>query len=351
VASPLITAELIAAEPAPPADAVRVRARPLARHRVTWAAWDDFATRCDASFRGSYHHIGVWAAKHWMDHRVALFELLAETGGGARKIGQCAVGLAKDGRSRFLDRLQLVPGSEGLWDLAIAAVLAETGPGAYEYGDEWSVEPARDALLRRLPGVSLQTVRPLVVQAIDFGRWTSWDEYYRGVVGNVRRSANAATRRYPNLVVDVARGRAAMASIPDLVRLRTRVHARKGLGGGSFGFMLSKAVFTISCARHVISGHVRAGGRPMGAFYGAEFGANTYYLDGASARGNTGASWRLLMSMIARAFDRAPDGRFVMGFVDYARHEEAVSGGLLRSRRACRVSDFPTSVVQFRYDG
>ena len=53
--------------------------------------------------------------------------------------------------------------------------------------------------------------------------------------------------------------------------------------------------------------------------------------------------------MIERAFHRAPHGKFVMGYVDFAIHSDDEGGGLLRSRQACQASDFPTSVVQFRY--
>jgi hypothetical protein len=38
-----------------------------------------------------------------------------------------------------------------------------------------------------------------------------------------------------------------------------------------------------------------------------------------------------------------------MGYVDYATHDEAAGGGLLRSRKAVRASDYNTSVVTFSF--
>jgi hypothetical protein len=52
--------------------------------------------------------------------------------------------------------------------------------------------------------------------------------------------------------------------------------------------------------------------------------------------------------MLEEAYRRNPAGKFVMGYVDHSIHDDAVGAGLLRSRRACRAAEFPTSVVTFR---
>jgi hypothetical protein len=81
-----------------------------------------------------------------------------------------------------------------------------------------------------------------------------------------------------------------------------------------------------------------------------EFGTHTYYLDGGSRPANKGAAWYLQRSMLQRAWERHP-GRaiFIMGYVDFGTHDEAVGGGLLRSRKAVRASDYETAVVTFDY--
>lgn len=332
-------------------DAPHVHARVVSRRRINWAAWDAFAEKSGGSIKGAYHHIRAWGARRWLRYRVVLLEIGVDAEGETQKIGQCAVAIGRNGPNRFLDGLHLAPGCEPLWDQAMAAVLRETGAGAYDYGGIWRLEAPRDRVLEAIDGVSVETVRPLVVQAVDFGRWESWDEYYRDVVPNVRRAATAAPRRYPGLDLAMRKGRAALASLPDLSRLRMAVAARKGLAERPLGFLLSKLALTLTCSRYMISGVAHVGGMALGAFYGARFGDNTYYLEGASAAQNTGASWRLLFAVMEEAFTRAPGGKFVMGYVDFATHDEAQGGGLLRSRRACRVSDFPTSMVRFRYAG
>jgi hypothetical protein len=53
--------------------------------------------------------------------------------------------------------------------------------------------------------------------------------------------------------------------------------------------------------------------------------------------------------MIKRSYERSPFGKFVMGNVDYALHEEKLGGGLLGSRTACRATGQPTRIISFRY--
>lgn len=327
----------------------RIRARPTPRSWIDQRDWDRFAVASGGSILGSYRHMTSGAVRNWFRQRLVLLQIEIETAEGARKIGQCAVSVSSCGARRFVDGIHLAPGDETHWHDAFAAVLRAMGPGAYQYGGEWSLEPAREAAIAATVGVDIESVRPLVVQAVDFARWPDWDDYYRGVVGNVRRAATAAPRRYPDLAVAVRKGRLALGALRDLTRLRTSVAERKDLDVSPLRFLLTRLAMTLTCSPYVIAGVARAEGRALGAFYGAEFGRNTYYLDGASAAQNFGASWRLLFTMMERAFSRAPTGKFVMGYVDYALHEEARGGGLLRSRRACRVSDYSTSIVRFRY--
>jgi hypothetical protein len=92
-----------------------------------------------------------------------------------------------------------------------------------------------------------------------------------------------------------------------------------------------------------------APGKALAAFSGFRFGSCTYYFDGGSAGGHSGASWFLMMNMLREAYERALDGKFVMGYFDYATYAEEVGGGLVRSRRSCRVTDYPTSIGDFTW--
>ena len=93
------------------------------------------------------------------------------------------------------------------------------------------------------------------------------------------------------------------------------------------------------------------GKQPLAGFIGYEFGPHTYYLAGGSRGSNNGAAWYLQKLMLQRAWERSGGcAKFVLGYVDYAIHDEAVGGGLLRSRRSVNASDYETSVVTFRYE-
>jgi hypothetical protein len=83
----------------------------------------------------------------------------------------------------------------------------------------------------------------------------------------------------------------------------------------------------------------------LAAFHGQVFARNTYYTDGGSDAGISGAAWFLITEMARRAYEGDPEGRFVMGYLDPALHDESVGGGLVRSRRSMRVTSYPTAIV------
>ncbi len=327
----------------------RVVARKVDLWSVKGAEWDAFAKACGCSVKATRGHSAAWLLKNFIHYKLCLLEIFEQTGDGSRKIGQCAIGLCTDGASFFLDRIQLLPSDETKWAAAMRAILLETGSGEYEYGWELNLEPPRDDALAALPGVSIKSTTPLVVQAVDFSRWESWDAYYRDLRKGARQSAQFAVRDIPGLNFKTWSGRQSIFAIPALTRLKVSLSKRKNLTLRLMDLLTSYLGWTILCPRYTVTRLARDGNRVLAAYYGAEFGANFYYLEAASVQGNQGASWALLLSMIQRSYERDPQGRFVMGYVNYAIHEEEVSGGLLRSRTACRITDFPTSVVRFKY--
>ncbi|HET6971783.1 MAG TPA: GNAT family N-acetyltransferase [Phenylobacterium sp.] len=316
---------------------------------VDRAAWDSFAIQCDVSARGMWQRLTAWQVKHLFHYRVRLFELFTETGGQRRKVGQCAVAVSRDGRCLFLPRLQLAAAGPARWRAAMQALLPAIGAQVYKYGWELSLEPPREAELAAMPGVEILSARPITVHAVDFSRWRSWDDYYRQISENSRRNAKAAERRFPDLEVRVRAGRASLQMLPALVRLKDHQRRRKGLNLSTASLAVTYAVSALFEPEHVLSAGVWGGGRMLSTCFGWEVGDNFWYLDAASAPDNGGAAWTLLLAMLKRAYERCPTGKFIMGYVDYAIHDEAQGGGLLRSRQACRVQDYPTSILTFRH--
>ncbi len=317
--------------------------------RLDQNAWDAFATGAGATFRGSHQYLWTWRLRRALSHRLRVLEIFAEEHGDKRKIGQCAVGMARRrGANVFLDGLSLAPEEEHRWPEAMQAVLATLGPGVFEYGWALSLEARHDADLAAVEGVSLLSARPLVVQAVDFSRWESWQAYFKAISENSRRSAKAAQRDLPDLRVTVHTGMAALRDVPAVARLRDSVAERKGLDyrGQS---ALRYAFGVITGGRRFTTAVASSGRRALSSYYGAEFGDRTYYLEGGSAPDNGGAAWSLLIGMLQRAYERHPRGKFVMGYIDYSIHQDDVGGGLLRARNACRVAEHETSILRFRY--
>lgn len=325
----------------------RFSARTVGLGKIDGAAWDAFAEQCDCSTRSTVGHSMAWGLKNLGRHKVRFLEIFAIDAAGEHKVGQCAVAIGRT--NIFLDRLQLLEPTEANWSAAMRAVLARTGPGAYEYGWVLNMEPPRQEVLRNLPKVAVTNVWPLTVHAIDFRKWPTWDAYYRGMSENSRRNEKVALRDLPDLRLDLRAGLSCLSSIPALIRLRSSMTMRKGLRHSAVSSIASYIGTIVSCQRYVFTGVSRDGQRELSSFYGATFGANTYYLEGGSRPDNHGAAWHLLISILRRSYEQNPTGRFVMGYIDRSTHDEAASGGLLRSRAACRVSDYPTSVIDFHY--
>ena len=309
--------------------------------------WDDFAQRCVTSFECAHAYLRMWALKKRF--RLRLFEIFMQEDGPPQKIGQCAVGVGGT-ISVFVGELQLLPMYSGFWTRAMTALLGYLGPGHYAYGSTESMEKSREEELKQISTVTIESVRPVVVQAVDFSRWPTWDDYWRAISSNGRRNARRAELLFPDLSIAIHQGRRAALDIPTLLSLRAAVYRRKGLAFAPWRAGLSGLVMILMCPQHVFTAVVSGHNRALGAIFGIEFGPHVYYDSGGSQPGNDGAAWSLTLAMLRRTYERNPrTAKFIMGYVDYALHDEEIGGGLLRFRRSCRVSDYPTSVVRFAY--
>lgn len=322
--------------------------------RVAWwstnpAEWDDFARQCRASIHATHGHAMGWWLRNPLGRVLKTYELRLK--GDGSRIGQCMVGISLGGERLFFDRLQLRCEHAHLWRSAMAAILADLGPGAYTYGWALNVEPSREADFAALSAVKIEHVRPITVQAVEFGRWPTWEQYYKAVSENSKRNAKAALKQKPNLKVATLRGLEALTALPLLARLRSSLSERKKLSLPIARMIASWTLSLICSGRYMMVTYATDGARPLYCYYGGEFGEESYYLEGASIPDNHGAAWHVLLGELQRAYQRTSRGLFIMGYIDRLIHDDAVSGGLLRSREACRVTDFETAIIQFVYAG
>ena len=309
--------------------------------------WDDFAQRCAASYECNHTYLRAWAVKNRF--RLRRFEIFMQEVGQLQKIGQCAVGVG-GAISVFLGELQLLPLYSSLWTSAMTALLGHLGPGHYSYGSSQSIEKSREEDLKQISAVTIESVRPLVVHAVDFSRWPTWDDYWRAISSNSRRNARRAELLIPDLSIAIRQGHQAALDIPTLLSLRAAMYRRKGLAFGPWRAGLSGLSMILTCPQYVFTAVVSGQNRALGAIFGVEFGPHVYYDSGGSRPDNGGAAWYLTLAMLRRTFERNPrTAKFIMGYVDYATHDENIGGGLLRFRQSCRVSAYPTSAVRFAY--
>jgi hypothetical protein len=311
--------------------------------------WDDFAKRCNASFQCSHSYLRTWALKNRFRYDLCLFELNAQESGPAQKIAQCAIGIGAASRI-FVGELQLLSGHSISWTGAMAALLDHLGPGHYQYGSTYSLDKAHEDDLQQINAVRVERVRPLVVKAVDFSRWPTWNDYWQAISSNSRRNARRAEALFPDLSVAIHHGFKATLDLPVLLRLRAAMYRRKGLAFEPWRAGLSDLGMILGCPQYAFTAVASGRNRALAAISAVEFGPNLYYANGASRPDNGGAAWYLMLAMLRRTCERYPGAaRFIMGYVDYATHDELISGGLLRFRRSCRVSAYPTSVVDFSY--
>jgi hypothetical protein len=318
------------------------------RKAVDEASWDDWAQRCGGSVRSSLSHARGWSVRHSLKSRLRLFELYIADGARVRKMGQFI--LSDSTREKiFLDRIQLLPADSGLWVEAMASILKAVGSGAYRYGWELNLEEPREEYFRKIPGVVVDSVRSITVEAVDFSQWDTWEAYLRGTSNNIRRNAKKALTEFPDLALVSSRGLRSVRQIPSLIQLRSSMYRRKGISFRAVQAATSTLGHTLSSPDYVFTVLAVGAGKAQAAFNGSAFGSNTYYTDGGSRADNNGAAWYLMIEMLKQAYNRAPDGKFIMGYVDHSTHDESIGGGLLRARRSCRVTDYETSVVWFRW--
>lgn len=309
------------------------------------AGWDEFAMAAGGSMESSLGWLRGWQLRHFS--RARLFEI----GAGGVRLGQCAVLTTREGHD-LRDGVLMAPGAEALWSAAMAVILARIGAGRFRLGSKWRLAPPATAVVAALPGVTIVDETSFVVQTVDFSRWPDWQSYWADVSTNVRRNV-ARGERQAKLQVAVNSGQGALLQLPMVFRRSLATHNRKALDGSGWRIAAHVAGEVIACRDHLVVATARLGRRPVSGKASIAFGRHVHYLGGGSSgdSGGSGAGWLVMRALLQQAQSRGPGAQFIMGPFEAARHDEDQGGGLLRSRRACRVSDIPAAQTVFRYEG
>ena len=308
--------------------------------------WDRFAAECDAGYRSSFRFLRATHILRWPKARILLFELYLKSDGHEVKIGQAAVKSSRRDHV-FEDQLQIIPAHADKWGEAMSAIITAVGAGEYRYGYPLSIEPSRADDIKALPRTSNVIPREIVVQYIDFSKWNSWDEYYKNISTNSKRNANRAEKEIANLNLEQLHGIKTLKEIFYLVNLRDEIYTQKDIKFEKIRAALSYCGRLIGYGNKSFAASLTSNSKYLASISGVMFNDKIYYLDGGRDTATRGAAWYLTIEMLRICYARAPKGKFIMGYVDYALHDDAVGGGLLRSRQSCRTTDLTTTIVSF----
>jgi len=309
--------------------------------------WDADAIRCGASMRSAYAHLRHMGLKHLLRGASRTCRIVRVAGGCKQPIGHYTLA-RHSGVCSFYDGINLFPEYRDLWTKAMHAALSHTGGGIFEYGWRWSPEPSRSKELSTIRGVEFLSTRDILIQGVDFSNWPDWDSYYRDISENIRRNAKKASKLHPDIKVVILRGRKSLRHMVDLVRMRRTMYQRKGVPFNPIRVMAGYLLNLVACPEQMMIATATAEDRILAIQNIVEFGDTHYYLDGAAADHSDGGAWNLQLSMLERAYRRSPSSRFLLGYTDLPVADQAAEG-LLRSRRSLRASDWPTSLIRFRW--
>lgn len=296
------------------------------------AEWDAFVQQCGASFLSSWKVVSAERLRR----RVRLFELhVASSGGTTRKVGQCALAIGK-GRVKFLDRLQLLPSHDDLWERGVHLVIERCGPGAYEYGSLWNQEERR---LTTAPRTATIKDDVFQIDRIDFSGFADFAAYRKAVSENIRRDYKKAAAASATVVCKS--GSAALAELGSFVRLRGEVMRRQGephSAAADFGRHVLKLLCLGSDA---FVATARTSGGSHAAFFGVRFGDSFYYLGGGTEDRCQGYGSFLFLTLLERWFAECPRGVLYLGSHIGEPTSRTYTGGNLLYRRKLRAISLP----------
>jgi hypothetical protein len=313
--------------------------------QVSPGDWDRDATRSGASMRSAHSHLVRLGMRFFLRGSARTFRIHLVNDGRPTPIGHYTI-LLRRGVKRFYDGLNLFPEYRDRWMQAMTEALRDAGEGCYEYGWQWNPEPPRDVQLASIPGVKVISSQPILVQGVDFSHWPRWESYYRAVSENARRNAKRAQKLHRDLALNVITGIATLGQVPCLVAMRAAMYRRKGLRFNSHRMFMGSVAGTLVCPSQAIIALAVGGGRVLAIQRNVEFGDVHYFIDGAASARPDGGAWFLQLGLLRRAYQKTPNGKYLMGYVGSGETDERAEG-LLRSRRALRVTDWAASLIRF----
>jgi hypothetical protein len=328
----------------------------IERMKSSPADWDAFAIECNASHRELNGWIWYRQIRSHLLFRVVRYNIAIREAGRSIKIGQFAIGYGPV-RRIFSVGLHLLPEYRDTWVACMEAVLRKLGPGRYVYGSDWSFEQPREDSFAAMAGVTVTGVEKYMTEAVDFSRWTSWEDYQKAVSSNIRRTVKNAKAELEPFEIDIRSGTSSIEIFPKFHyskfrMLKRKLHKLRRPRHLNFLLLLNPAHFFIRIllsGRKSISAILTHKGQVIASFSGVEIGQTCYFFEGGSVESN-GAGWLLNMSVMHDFYLRHPTGRFVMGCQD-RRDDQSADGweSPVRYRSRARVTGFPTSRVTFTY--
>jgi hypothetical protein len=312
--------------------------------------WDDFAHRCDASFRCGYNASRLWQIEcHPLMKCVRLDFFINFDSPMPMKIGQCAVG-SRRGEHLFCDAIQLLSAYKHLWLESMQSVLDYIGPGRYRYGSDWSLDICRSGEISTIVGVSEVETNFVDLLAIDFKRWDNFDTFYSGVSKNARRNVQKAERIYTMLVIQQRFKWKIFIDLLPLEFSRFRLFAKKGISVSRCGLIGRSLCRVLATFKHSFTARLSDDRNMLARFMGISFGRHCFYLESAARDGSFGANSFLLKMMIKDQYERTRGlGTFIFGPDDHSNDQDPVWQGLARSRRQWQAEPHHTSTVNFSF--
>ncbi|MBF9150229.1 hypothetical protein [Novosphingobium jiangmenense] len=316
---------------------------------IDWGAvsateWDTAIQSARGSYLLAHRRLSIWRrSQRARGAKVRVLKLLAS----GQEAGLCIVH-SRDNIHTLRERLLLFPGQEMWWAPALSAVLEHIGSGTYRYGPSSSVSPSRASELGLVSGVSITDAKPYAVQAVDFSRYGSWNEYLYDLKPGIRNECRRAETRH-DLELVATSGRGIWRAIGRFVLQLHRQPHRKGRRLAELRQVLSLILSTATLRTSTVMFTAASGSEALATQYHVDFGSDRYYAAGAATHMQPSPAWWLTIQAFKDAWERNPNGRVILGSFYPHLHDGKTGEGLLDFRRRCRAISFESEILEFRF--
>ena len=322
----------------------------VGKSTVTEDLFDEFAMACGATYQATIRHARVTAALEQGVFRIQRFDIwTSDELGTKKKIGQFLI--TKGSRNlKFHPGICLLQGHEHLWSEAMRMALEALGDGRYIYGARFNLEDPREDKIKCIRGAYIIEVHDHVVEAVDFSQWPTWNHYVKNISNNIRRNIKYFADNTQDYDIEIKTGIQFIRHIPSLVFSRYKMYRRKSVKCSPYDMVRMYLTRLLSSGSNSYSARLQINKSNKATFSGIQFGALDFYMDGASDDNVRGCGSFLVLEMLARFFNRSPNGKFVLGSdPNPIRDQDSKYTTRHRYRQDLIISYFPTSTVEFYY--